>query len=127
MRHHVRYHVHLGHKIDSKEGKQRVTREEYNEAFGVDSPDPPIFPDAVEHVWEWWWKLQKRRQSGFDSQNPITYTEIFHWAFLTRTQITPPEVEMLAQLDDAFIEQISIEKEGMREMTPAPDNGKKAK
>lgn len=102
--------MHWGHKVISKDGQAEVTRAEYNAAFGVESPDEPEIPDVVMHVWEWWWRLNARRSPGFDAMAPLTYFEIYHWSALTRTQITPDEIGMLIQMDDAYLVAVGTER-----------------
>jgi len=104
-----------GHKVLSKEGQIEVTRAEYNEAFGVESPDPPAIPDAVIHVWEWWWQLSARRSSGYDSISPLSYSEIYYWSALTRTQISPIEIDIIVKLDDAYIRAVATERREQRD------------
>jgi hypothetical protein len=104
-----------GHKVISKEGQIEVTRAEYNEAFGVESPEPPALPDAVIHVWEWWWQLNARRSSGFESLPPLSYSEIHHWSTLTRTQILPIEISIIVKLDDAYLRAIATERSEQRD------------
>jgi hypothetical protein len=108
-----------GHKIASKEGPIEVTRAEFNESFGVPVPDDPVV--SLEHVWSWFWHLSNRRQPGFDSQAPITYSEIKNWTLLTRTVVTPSEVELLIAMDDAYLEQISIERKARHERDKPPE------
>jgi hypothetical protein len=67
------------------------------------------------HVWDWFWQLNARRCPGFDSMAPISYSDIYHWVTLTRTQITPDEIRMLIQLDDAYLQAISTERKEQRE------------
>lgn len=107
--------MHWGHKVSSKEGQQDATREEYNAAFGVVSPEPPEIPDAIAHVWAWFWELSARRAPGFDSITPLSYSDIYHWSALTRTQITPSEIAILIQTDDAFLQQMSRERRDQHE------------
>lgn len=104
-----------GHKVISKDGPVDATRTEFNAAFGVESPDRPDIPDAGFHVWEWWWLLNARRIPSSDSMAPITYTEIHHWFTLTNTLVTPPEIRMLIQMDDAYLQSVAIERKEQRE------------
>ena len=117
LRYQVRYQMHWGHKVSNKGGQVEVTRAEFNEAYGAGdkTPEPPEIPDAVAHVWEWWWRLNARRSSGFDSMSPLSYSEIYHWSALTRTQITPDEINMLMQLDDAYLAAVNTERKEQRE------------
>lgn len=93
-----------------KNGQVEVTRFEYNAAFGVESPDEPEVPGAVTHVWDWWWHLNARRLPGFDAMAPITYSDIYYWSTLTRIQITPDEITMLIQMDNAYLQAVGEER-----------------
>ena len=117
LRHQVRYQMHWGHTIMAKGGGVDATREEYNAAFGSShkTPEAPQIPDSVMHVWEWWWHLNARRNPGFDSMSPLTYSEIYHWSALTRTQITPTETSMLILMDDAYLAAVATERKEQRE------------
>jgi len=106
--------MHWGHSIVGPDGKVEVTRAEYNEAFGVDVPDAPDIPEAAAHVWEWWWQLNARRSPAYEALAPISYSEIAHWSSLTRTQITPTEIEMLIQMDDAYLRTVAEERKEQR-------------
>lgn len=108
--------MHWGHKVQQGRGEEiEVTRSEYNAAFGYPSPDPPEIPDEVSHVWEWWWQLNARRMPGFDSVAPLTYSDIYHWSVLTRTQVTPTEIAMLIKMDDAWLQAVNQEKREQRD------------
>ena len=60
-------------------------------------------PACLRHIWEWFWELRTTAGSGFSAPNPITYTEISNWANLKHIQIYPHEVEIIKELDCAFI------------------------
>jgi len=113
--------MHWGHKVIGKDGQIEATRAEYNEAFGAEekTPEAPDIPDAAMHVWEWFWRLNARRPPGFDSMAPLTYSEIYHWSALTRTQITPDEINMIVQMDDAYLQAISAERKEQRDRDKA--------
>lgn len=104
-----------GHTIAAKGGPVEVTRAEFNEAFGVEVPDQPAIPDVAMHVWLWWQHLNSRRSPGFDGLSPISYSDIYHWSALTRTQITPDEIAMLIAIDDAYIRAVNTERKEQRE------------
>ena len=107
--------MHWGHKITGKDGQVDATRAEYNAAFGVEVPEPPDVPDQVIHVWGWWWHLNSRRAPGFDAMSPLSYSDIYHWSALTRTQITPDEINMLIQMDDAYLQAVNAERKEQRD------------
>ena len=114
LRHQVRYEMHWGHKTLSKDGQVDVTRAEYNEGFGVETPEAPDIPDAGLHIWEWWWKLNSRRVTYSEVQAPLTYSEIYHWSILTRTQISPSEIDVLMIMDDAYLGAVADERKDQR-------------
>lgn len=90
-----------------------VSKEEEAARFGATiREEEPGVPGAGEHIWDWFWSLSARRQSGFESTNPITYTEIQSWTHLTGAMVRPEEVKILARMDDAFTRtQAKIQKE----------------
>ena len=115
LEHHVRYEMIWGHKVYNKSGRVEVNRAEYNTAFGVESPDSPTIPDAVIHIWGWWWHLNSRRPPGYDSIPPLTYSEIQHWSALTRTQVTPTEIGIIMRVDDAYLQAVRTERKEQRD------------
>lgn len=104
--------MHWGHKDRDGNG---ITRAQYNANFNAPVPEQPDVPDAVTHVWEWWWQLNARRAPGFESAAPLTYSEIYHWSALTRTQVTAAEIGILIQMDDAYLQAVRDEQRGQRE------------
>ena len=101
--------MHWGHTAPSREGPVKVTRAELYESIGQPIPEPSEIPDAIEHVWSWYWTLHKRRKPGFERVAPIGYDEIASWSMLTRTPITPAEVYLLVQMDDEYISRVNEE------------------
>jgi len=59
--------------------------------------------------------LNARRPPGFDSVNPLSWTEISGWAMLTGTQITPEEVTLIVRMDDEFLAVVTEERKAQRE------------
>lgn len=84
-------------------------------------------PDAVSHVWEWFWSLSGRRQQGYAGPQPISYLEIDAWARRMRIQILPAEIHMLVQMDNAYRQQMSEEMQGIRERNQAQKPQAKAR
>jgi hypothetical protein len=60
-------------------------------------------PDAIQHVWNWFLKLNGRRGIGFNAPNPITYQDILAWSHLMQIEPTPFEVDCIVDLDAAWI------------------------
>ena len=108
---HARYELMWGHKVSVGRNEQKeVTRAEYNEVAGAETPEQPAIPFCANHVWQWWWELNTRRQPGFDNLAPISYSEIGHWLLLTGKQVTPEEISWLIQMDNTWISAIATER-----------------
>ncbi len=56
--------------------------------------------------------MSRRRRSGPEA---ITYGELGEWQRLTRTAVRPEEVEILMQMDDAFLSEVRKEQAEARE------------
>lgn len=82
---------------------------------------------AIAHIWDWFWQLNGRRQSGQSGSQPLTHAEIKSWAELTDTDITPAEVRALIAMDDAFLVVCSDELQGMRARAEDANNVPKSK
>jgi hypothetical protein len=65
--------------------------------------EAPEIPFYIEHVWEWFWKLNRGRTYGFSSPNPLSWESIKGWSDLTGTQIRPIEVEILFEIDSVYL------------------------
>jgi hypothetical protein len=69
----------------------------------ADVPKRVICPFEIEHVWKWFLELDRTRiQSGF-GVNPITHTEITHWANGMEIKVTPFERKALRAVDEAYM------------------------
>ncbi len=116
---HARYELKWGHKVNSPHGRAHglveVTRQEYNQQAGVESPEEPEIPFCAEHVWKWWWELNARRPPGLDNLAPISYGEIESWISLTGKMVTHEEIRWLMQMDDAWLSAIAEERKARQE------------
>jgi hypothetical protein len=103
--------------VRGPDGPVDVTRAEWNASFGAElkTPDDPEIPDCLTHVWGWWWELHSRRQPAFDGEAPLSYADIYHWSQLTRNIITPDEIQILMRMDDAYREQMAVERKERHE------------
>jgi len=72
-------------------------------------------PEVAQHIWYWFWQLNDRRQRGFDSPNPISYSDLKAWASLTNTYILPEEVEAIMAMDSAYLSAVHAEQKAKRE------------
>jgi hypothetical protein len=119
--------LHWGHKVASREGPVEVTRLEYNQQAGAETPEQPEIPACGQHVWDWWWELNARRAPGFDSTVPLSYTEICSWLVLTRRLVTPEEIGWLIAMDDRWLNTIADERKAKSERDKPPDTPTKPK
>jgi len=76
----------------------------------VETPEQPDVPVCAQHVWDWWWELNARRPPGFDNLEPISYTEICSWLFVTRRHVAPEELDWLVRMDNAWLVAIAEER-----------------
>lgn len=65
--------------------------------------DGPAAPEALWHVWEWFWSLDAARGNNGWSWNPLGFADIEAWTRLSRIQPTPFEVDCLRLLDRAWL------------------------
>jgi hypothetical protein len=70
----------------------------------------PEIPEAIEHVWDWFWELHRTRGSGMGGPEPITYLEIQAWNNLTENNIRDIEVEFLKLMDRLYLNFVNKKK-----------------
>ncbi|WP_313242172.1 hypothetical protein [Stenotrophomonas sp.] len=87
------------------------TRRQRNERFGATSPELHI-PDAVTHVWDWFWLLSGRRHSGPEA---LTFADVGNWARLLQLELLPEEVSMLMAMDDQYLRAVREDQKAARE------------
>jgi len=63
----------------------------------------PPFPQDCAYVWTWFCELSAARTYDDGRPQPISYTEIKSWAYLTGRQPQPWEVEWLRELDAVWL------------------------
>ena len=76
-------------RIEKQTGRQQIPE------FGI--------PFEGEHLWSWFWDLSKRRGSGFGASF-ISYTEIKSWLEVTGLTVYPWEIDIITQMDAAYME-----------------------
>jgi len=62
----------------------------------------PELPEELEHIWNWFQKLHRRRQYGFGA-NPLASSEIAAWASLSGWELSAFEFDALCRVDDAVL------------------------
>lgn len=67
--------------------------------------DGPEFPKGAEYLWEWYWQLRRRCGGNGFGPSPIPHAEIDAWVRLTGTDPAPWELEVLGDIDIAYLKQ----------------------
>lgn len=62
----------------------------------------PEVPGAGEHLWVIFKELNGSRQSGF-GENPLSYSDVQAYCYLTQTILRPYEVLLIKDMDYAFL------------------------
>lgn len=93
-------------RIEKQTGKQQI-------------PELTI-PIEGEHIWNWFWELSARRSQGF-GLSLISYTEIRAWLEVRRPLIHDWEIEILTNMDQAFLKACQPQK---KEKNKSKNNGK---
>ncbi|WP_426314527.1 phage tail assembly chaperone [Methylobacterium fujisawaense] len=66
----------------------------------ISDQDRLRIPTEAEHVWAWFWDLERGRRAGF-SPEPFAYADIAAWARLCGEELRPWEVRALMAMDGA--------------------------
>lgn len=84
--------------------KENETLAEFYERFGKGSevPSPPEVPEFCNYLMNWFWRLSKRRQPSQGGISPITFADVGWFKELLGVPITPAEVGILLDMDDAY-------------------------
>lgn len=60
-------------------------------------------PVLMIHIWEWFIELSATRQYSEFGALPFTYQEIRSWSELTGTSVSPLDVKIIKELDNAYL------------------------
>lgn len=71
--------------------------------------DLVTLPEVFNETWEWFLRLNRKRQSSGFGVNPITYSEILSFFQLIGYSPQPWEIDMIELFDDAAMEEYSKE------------------
>jgi hypothetical protein len=72
--------------------------------------DGPEFPTGVEYLWEWYWQLRRHNGGNGFGPGPISWSEIDAWARRTGADPAPWELEVISELDAAYLKQQAVER-----------------
>jgi hypothetical protein len=64
-------------------------------------------PFYIEHIWIWFWQISNGRSAGMSGPNALTWQDIKAWKDLLQVQIRPVEVEIIYEIDRAYLKYIS--------------------
>lgn len=91
------------------------------ERFGRDElVQEPEIPEDGEHIWAWFWTLNRRRQHGMNGPQPLAYDEIGAWARMTGEPIMREELHIITDMDDAYLTALANEREAQRVANEKP-------
>lgn len=81
------------------------TRRARNARYGMDHKNPPEVLCKLQwaHLWHWFWNLNGSRHSGDGGPQPLSYLEIDAWQRLTRTTVRVEEIQILIEMDGAYL------------------------
>lgn len=63
----------------------------------------PPFPMALAYLWNAYWRMRRRKGAGMSGHAPIEWPDIDAFVRLGGERLAPWEVEIIEQLDDAFL------------------------
>lgn len=85
------------------------TRREYNERFGVFTPEPEIPPEFA-HFFEWFWEISKLvDRNGQGYCRPISAQDYKAWQELTGEIVEPADYDILQAMDAAYVNEMNKE------------------
>lgn len=106
--------MHWGHSVGMRGERFKLTFAEWLEHYEQEVPKCPEPPPGVNHIWPYWNRIRARTGSG-EGVSPITFEGIDAFARLTGEVVTQSDIVMLEAMDNAFISQVSIEREEQSE------------
>lgn len=76
------------------------------QAHGIEIAElhPELPPVEIFYIWSWFLELHAGRPSNGLARCSLPYSEILAWATLTGSYLTPWEVSVIKQLDNAWLE-----------------------
>ncbi len=63
----------------------------------------PEIPEAVLHIWHYYWELRNCASYGFNGPNPLSYTDILSWLRLFQIDIPTRDLLLLLSLDREYL------------------------
>jgi len=74
-------------------------------------PDPPELEQGSDHILQWFFELNLRRQPGFSGLSPLTFSDVAAWQSLTGKLTRPEEIEAILEMDSTYIEEMNKKRE----------------
>lgn len=79
----------------------------------------PPFPRALFYIWRSFNRIRRRKSMGFNGPNPIEWSDVEAFMYVTQEQFSPWEVELIENLDDLY-----LLPHAKRNQTPKPIEGR---
>lgn len=83
------------------------------------NPDELGGPDEYVWIWDWFWELSSTRRYNQNGPDPIRYEDIEVWARMTGTILLMEEIDIIRQMDRAFMSALGEERENNRKREKA--------
>lgn len=87
--------------------------------------DPEI-EDHAQHLWDWFWQLNRGRQAGMKGWLALPAAEIRAWCEMTGNILRRDEIDVIRDMDQAFLVATAkpaktdwAKMEAAQELTPA--------
>lgn len=91
------------------------------ERFGKGDLVPEIdLPEDAEHLWDWFWEINRRRQSGMNGPQPISHEAIAMWSAMTGEILLREELKILTRMDDAYVSAVAKAHEDQQKANKRP-------
>lgn len=71
---------------------------------------------ALSHLWAVFWRLRRRRGGNGFGASPIEWPDIDAFARLSGTRLTPFDIEVIEDLDDAYLQQAARAAAGIEDV-----------
>lgn len=67
----------------------------------------PEFPELLGYIWLAFLDVRATKRSTETGPEPITYTDLKDWGFLTGASPTPRDIELILKLDKVYREVVN--------------------
>lgn len=102
------------------------TRRQRNERFGEGDKNPEIeeVDEIYQYLLDWFFDLSSLRTPGFNGPNPLSFSDYANWQKLTGHLITREELNILRELDQAYLKAVEEETKPVEENSYVDQRGR---